>query len=254
LIKKAKIVLFALACLFVMNMIVSIGYGSPNKASDIFLKIIFNAQSRTAEYRITVNTEIAPENVSFIAKVNNDTLQARFEAVSKDLGIYKAEIDGETLIPIDLNGPQNFPLDQYEIEISLFLPFPPGMVNQVFQPALNAPRLMVSVHPIETNPSHTKFVLSRPFFIQLIFFSTGALPLLAFLPVKYANIFFGAGPAESLLTYYLQWVPSRNSPSYFDLIWICSTVAAIVWKIEGLRRLVIKGLKGLAAITSRMAN
>ena len=177
------------------------------------------------------------------------TLWRYFETVSKDFRIYKAEIQGETPAPIDLNGPQNFPLDEYQIRIILYLPFASDMVNQIEPPALDAPGLMVTVLQLDTgSPSDTEYVLSRPAYVQAVFFIASLSPLVAVFPRKQTKFYIPVpAVANMFLTYYFQWIPSRNTLSYFDTIMFVSTFAAVLWNVRGCVRRSVRRVRLLCA-------
>jgi hypothetical protein len=222
------------------------------KACDVLLGIDFDSGNRAATYTITVNARMRPEATDFIVEVNGDFKRASFEEVSKEDQLYKATIEGETLSPIDLTGPERFPFDQYRIDIVIHLPFPSDTYSQINPPVFRGSFLQAHLEVVSNTTPITEggVVIDRPLTWQVAFLVLACIPLMvvlaevapktlrsrkkAFASLLAVPIVSGVG-LEALLTSF-QYIPSRNALSYYEWGLVLSLVLAIVYALLRLRR------------------
>lgn len=226
-------------------------YAANLKACDILLGIDFDSGKRAATYTITVNARMRPEATHFIVEVNGDFKRASFEEVSKEDQLYKATIEGETLSPIDLTGPEQFPFDQYEIDIVIHLPFPPDTYSQLNPPVFRGSLLQAKLEVVSnTRTTEGRVLIDRPLTWQVTFLGFACIPIVVIFAettpktLRSRKKAFGSllavpivsGVALDALLTSFQYIPSRNALSYYEWGLVLSVVLAIVYAFLRLRR------------------
>jgi hypothetical protein len=223
-------------------------YATTAKTCDVLESLEFNSESRTASYDIAINlAHVRPPTTYFAVEVNGDPKPASFEVVSNDANfpIYKAEVTGRTLSPIDTTGPDKFPFDRYEIDILIRIPLEPEIFCHVNPPALKGQLLQANIVVLSNfSPVDASIELSRPVVWQsvIMIWALAAAPLLGLVVLKkktnklLSGLLSGSFVSPGLV-YFFSCIPSRNALSYFELTVVtAAAVTVIVSVVVILRR------------------